>query len=98
MLSLISPGDVVASLASRARDRRLREGLTQAALADRSGVSLGSLKRFERTGEVSLGSLVRIAFALGAEDGFDGLFAPLSFQTLDEVLAEPRKRARGRRR
>ncbi len=98
MLSLDSPNDVMFSLASRARERRLREGLTQDALAERSGVSLGSLKRFERTGEVSLGSLVRIAFALGAQDGFDGVFAPLPFETLDDVLAEPRKRARGRRR
>ncbi|SED93564.1 Helix-turn-helix domain-containing protein [Rhizobiales bacterium GAS191] len=98
MLSLNSPGEVIRSVASRAKDRRLREGLTQQALADRSGVSFGSIKRFERTGEISLRGLVQVAFALGVQGDFEGLFQPIPFATLDEVLATPRKPMRGRRR
>jgi transcriptional regulator with XRE-family HTH domain len=98
MLSLYAPSDILVSLASRARERRLREGMTQEALAETSRVSLGSIKRFERTGQISAQSLVQIAFALRAEDGFEGLFKPLPFGTLDDVLAKPRKRVRGRRR
>lgn len=44
-------------------------------LSDKSGVSLGSLKRFEQTGEISLASLVALAEALGCEDDLRGLFA-----------------------
>lgn len=93
-----APAEIERGLAERARALRLAADLTQEGLAERAGVSLGSLKRFERTGAVSLDSLIRIALALGATDGFDGLFAPRPFRTLDEVLATPQKRVRGRRR
>jgi transcriptional regulator with XRE-family HTH domain len=48
-------------LAMRVRARRREGKLSQAALAEKSGVSLGSLKRFERSGDISLASLLRIA-------------------------------------
>ena len=43
---------------------RKRKKITQKQLAARSGVSLGSLKRFEQSGEISLQSLPKIAIAL----------------------------------
>ncbi len=94
---LYSSADIARGLADRARERRLDANLTQAGLATRAGVSLGSLKRFERTGAVSLESLLRIALALGANDGFDQLFAPREKRTLDEILSVPPKRQRGHR-
>lgn len=97
MLSL-SPGELQRDLATRARALRLARSLTQAGLAARSGVSLGSVRRFERTGEISLASLLKIAFALDAERGFGGLFAAPEFESLDEAIAaesEPRRK-RGR--
>ena len=42
---------------------RKRKKITQKQLAARSGVSLGSLKRFEQIGEISLQSLKKIAIA-----------------------------------
>ena len=39
-------------------------------------VPYSTLKRFEHTGEISLSSLIRIAFALGCAEDFDKLFAP----------------------
>jgi len=50
--------------------------LTQAALASRSGVSLGTLKRFERYGEISLKNLLLLAVALKSTDGFPHSFLP----------------------
>ena len=85
-------------LAERARRQRLDENLTQDGLAARAGVSLGSLKRFERTGEISLENLIRIALALGAAEEFNRLFVPHDPRNLDEILAASRARARGRRR
>ena len=51
---------------------RKRKKITQKQLAARSGVSLGSLKRFEQSGEISLQSLTKIAIALDVDINFYG--------------------------
>lgn len=51
-------------------------------------MSLGSIKRFERTGEISLSSLIKIAFALGCEDDFEELFAKRGYASIQEVIDE----------
>jgi transcriptional regulator with XRE-family HTH domain len=94
--NLESPNDVSLAVADRARAARLAANLSQQGLAERAGVSLGSLKRFERSAAVSLDALVRIAVALRLEGGFDALFRSHGFASLDEVIATPRKRQRGR--
>lgn len=98
-LELASPDDLCRAVAVRARAARLAADLTQAGLAARSGVSLGSLKRFESTGAISLEALARLAIALHAEQCFDGLFSPKPFASMAEVLAAaPVKRKRGRKK
>lgn len=95
---LFAPGELSLDIAERSRARRLAANLTQEGLSARAGITLGSLKRFERTGEVSLERLLRIASALGATDEFQALFPPRDARTLDEVLeAKKPQRARGRR-
>lgn len=94
----LSPVELQSQIAARARAARLAQNLTQSGLAERSGVSLGSLRRFERTGQISLESLVKIAWALRAEGDFERLFEPPEFESLDEVLAEKPKRQRGQRK
>lgn len=51
MLSFLpaTPSEMMETIKSKFRQRRKALGYTQAELAKRSGVSLGSLKRFERT-------------------------------------------------
>ena len=49
-------------------------------------MSLGSLKRFEQTGEISLISLTKLAMALGLENELDGLFADVPFDSIEEVI------------
>lgn len=93
-----SPRAIAMELAARARARRLEANLTQQGLASRSGVSLGSLKRFERTGAASLEVVARIALALGVADGFTQLLAPRELRSLDELLATAPRRQRGRQR
>lgn len=86
------------AISSRARARRLVRNLTQSGLARRSGVSLGSLKRFEKTGKISLESLLKIALVLEALDDFNGLFhAQVSPPTsLDELEKITHVRQKGR--
>ena len=62
--TLKSQQEVMQEIAERAKLKRLEQNLTQEGLALRSGVSLGSIKRFERSGEISLKSLIDIALAL----------------------------------
>ena len=53
-----NPQSLAEGIAKRVRARRLELNLTQQALAKRSGVSLGSLQRFENQAEISLKSLL----------------------------------------
>jgi transcriptional regulator with XRE-family HTH domain len=92
---MLSPGDLVRDTAQKARARRLAANLSQEGLAARAGMSVASLKRFERTGQIAFGSLVRLAFALGAETEFDALFPRAKYASIDDVLREPRIRKRG---
>ena len=71
---LKSPQEVMQDIALRAKAKRLEQNLTQQGLSVRSGVSLGTIKRFERFGEISLKSLIDIALALGCMEDFEELF------------------------
>jgi len=71
-------------------------GHRQQDVAERAGVPLSTLKRFERTGRAGFETVARIALALGAERAFEALFPPREARSLDEILARqaPRRRAR----
>lgn len=94
-LDLMTAPQLAQSVAERARRYRLDRNLTQQELAERAGMSLSSLRRFERTGEIALLSLVRIAMALDATEGLMALF-PEQLRSIEDVLQAPR-RQRGRR-
>lgn len=70
---------------------RKRKKITQKQLAARSGVSLGSLKRFEQSGEISLQSLKIIVIALDMENELEGLFDNVPFASIEEVINEQTK-------
>ena len=70
---------------------RKRKKITQKQLASRSGVSLGSLKRFEQSGEISLQSLTKIAIALDVENELEDLFNNVPFASIEEVINEQTK-------
>lgn len=65
---------VVANLVERFVKRRNESGLTQKVLSERSGVSYGSIRRFESTGKISLSSLLKISNAIGLLEEFNILF------------------------
>lgn len=83
---LKSPNQVNRELAARIKNRRKEQNLTQVQLSKRSEVSLGSIKRFENTGEISLTSLIKIAFALGLENDFELLFVKKGYSSIQEVI------------
>ena len=67
--------EYLSEIALRMKHVRKQHKLSQLELAERSGVSLGSLKRFENTGKIALESLIKLAQILDATDAFDHLFA-----------------------
>ena len=70
------PSDIQSALAERFRKLRKAKGYSQAEMAQRSGVSLGSLKRFELTGQISLESLLKLAHLLDRLEDFMKVFEP----------------------
>ncbi len=85
---LKSPNDVNKEIAMRMKARRKEKKITQEELSSRSNVSLGSIKRFEQKGEISLSSLIKIAFALNCESDFDELFSKKGYASIQEVIDE----------
>ena len=75
MLSFLpkNPQDIMEELRTKFKERRKIMGYTQTECATRSGVSLGSLKRFESSGQISLESLLKLAFVLECLGDFDGV-------------------------
>lgn len=65
---------------------RKRRKISQKELAKRSGVSLGSLKRFEQTGEISLLSLTKISIALELDEEMENLFSEVPFNSIEEII------------
>lgn len=78
-----SPLEVCKILAERHKLLRKKLRLSQKEMANRSGVSLGSLKRFENTGKISLEALLKLAHLSGRLKDFDTIFQ--SGDDLNEV-------------
>jgi len=97
--SLSTPEETARQLAKKSRTLRLARDWKQATLAARSGVTLPSLRRFERTGQISLRNLLKLAFALGRLSDFEQpLQSPAAGSMAElEAAANPRKPKRGSR-
>ena len=93
-----NPGSIAEKIAIRMKAKRLALNMTQKTLASRSGVSLGSIKRFETTHRIALQSLLQIALVLDASVEFHQLFPMNQYRSIAEVLSitesQPRRRAR----
>jgi transcriptional regulator with XRE-family HTH domain len=85
MYSLEStPLEISKALAEKHRTLRKELKMSQEEMADRSGVSLGSLKRFENSGKISLDSLLKLMHLLGRLKEFDNLLLPK--ENLDDIM------------
>ena len=77
-------------LAQRVRNIRKRRSISQEKLASMSGVSYGSVKRFESTGQISLLSLTKISMALDIADELRNIFSQVPYRDIKEVINETR--------
>ena len=86
------PADWMLEMAKRHKMLRKQAGFTQSELARRSGVSLGSLKRFETSGQISIQSLFLLIDVLGRLDDFDTVIKPIENMKEIERLFSDKKR------
>ena len=77
-------------LARRVRNIRKRRSISQEKLAQMSGVSYGSIKRFEASGQISLISLTKIAMALEIAEELRTIFTKVPYKDIQEVINETR--------
>ena len=80
--------EIMYDLALSVRNVCKRRSITQQQLSYMSGVSYGSIKRFETSGEISLYSLVRITRALDIIDEIDNLFTHVEYKSIEEIFNE----------
>ena len=84
-----NPSDILEELALRHKAIRRKAGFSQAELAQRSGVSLGSLKRYESTGQISLESLLKLAHVLNRLEDFDLIFKPAdNLEAIEKLFSD----------
>ena len=88
MVSLITSSKAQKKIAENIRVLRLSKGLTQEGLAERSGVSLPTLRKFEQKGLISLESFLKLTMVL---DCLENIVEATksnekNFSSIDDVL------------
>ena len=81
-----TPNDIAKELIEKIKQHRKKLKISQAQLAVKSGVSLGSIKRFESRYEISLNSFIKILIALNLEQDLENLFTQKNYNSIDEVI------------
>ena len=81
-----TPNEIAKNLVEKVKQRRKKLKISQVQLASKSGVSLGSIKRFESKHEISLNSCIKILIALNLEQDLENLFTQKSYNSIDEVI------------
>ena len=75
-LEFLTFPELARELGDRARSFRIRQGLEQAEVAERAGVSDRTVRNLEQGRGSSVETLLRVMKALGSLEGLDQLFPP----------------------
>ena len=84
----ISSSKAQKKIAENVRERRLQMDLTQEGLAERSGVPLSTLRKFEQKGNISLESFLKLLSVIGGLEEVINALKPNipNFKAIDDVL------------
>lgn len=82
------PSDILQEIASNLKELRKQRKISQAQLAAQSGVSLGSLKRFEGSGKIAFDSLLKLAHVLGKLSDFEQIFVSENHEDLNRLFSD----------
>lgn len=87
MIAILTPKDTSLELSRLLREHRIAGNMTQTDLAERSGVSVAVLRKFEQTGKISLESFIKLTFVLGLNERLLKALQPQTqFASMDELL------------
>ena len=89
--SLKTPKEVEIDIAKRVKELRLLKKWKRVTMAERSGVTEASLKRFEQTGKVSFENFLKLTFALGRLDEVDELLKLPIARSIEELEHNEKK-------
>ena len=85
---LDTPSDIAVKLAQKMKSIRKRRKITQKQLAARSNVSYATLRKYEKTGQISLESFIKISMELGLTNELNNLFSTPVYNSIEEVINE----------
>ena len=87
-INISTPQSIMQDLKDKFKQKRLSLNLTQEGLSNKSGVSLGSIKRFESSGEISFESLLKVALVLNCLDDFKNIANEKDerYESMDDLL------------
>lgn len=96
-INISTPKSIMQNLKDKFKQKRLSLNLTQEGLSNKSGVSLGSVKRFETSGEISFESLLKLAFVLDCLDDFKNIANKKDeqYESMDDLLKIKQIKKRG---
>lgn len=83
--TLDNADDIAKSIAEDFRKRRIEKNLTREQVAEKSGVALSNIARFEQKGLISLKNLIGIAMALDYTPEVKSIFAEQKYSTMEEL-------------
>lgn len=86
-----TPSDIAVRLAQKMKSIRKRRKITQQQMAARSNVSYATLRKFEKTGQISLESFIKICMELGLTSELNNLFSTPVYNSIEEVINEQRQ-------
>lgn len=81
-----TPNEIAKSLADKIKEHRKKLKISQEMLSQMSGVSLGSIKRFETKYEISLQSFIKTTIALDLDNDLENLFTHKTYTSIDEII------------
>ena len=83
--TLDNADDIARALAEDFRKRRVEKNLTREQVAEKSGVAVSNIVRFEQKGLVSLKNLISIAMAMGYTSEVKNICSEPKYSTMEEL-------------
>lgn len=83
--TLDNADDIARALAEDFRKRRVEKNLAREQVAEKSGVAVSNIVRFEQKGLVSLKNLISIAMAMGYTSEVKNIFSEPKYSTMEEL-------------
>ena len=86
--------DIARMLAADFRKRRIEKNMTREQVAEKSGVAVSNIVRFEQKGLISLKNLIGIAMAMEYTSEIKNIFAEPKYSTMEELTQIRRNRGK----